>query len=115
MGQWMNNEMSGTGTFTWNDGRRYVGSYVNDEKDDHGVFTWPDGREYNGQWKEGRQHGTGVFKTARGDFREGEWQDGQRMRWIAEAYRGDGQAAAGENGTSADPESPPRARDFFVG
>jgi hypothetical protein len=81
--------MSGTGTFTWKDGRRYVGNYMNDKKDGHGVFTWPDGREYDGEWKDGKQHGTGVFKTAKGDLRCGEWKDGVRIRWISEAYRDD--------------------------
>merc|ERR1712113_852634 len=96
MGEWQNNRMSGTGTFTWKDGRRYVGNYINDKKDGHGVFTWPDGREYDGEWKDGKQHGTGVFKTAKGDLRCGEWKDGVRIRWISEAYRDDNRDSGGK-------------------
>ena len=36
--------MEGKGTFTWADGRIYVGSYLNDKKHGVGVFKWPDGR-----------------------------------------------------------------------
>lgn len=84
--------MSGQGTFTWKDGRIYVGRYNNDKKEGKGVFTWPDGREYDGEWKDGKQHGIGVFKTAKADFRCGEWKDGLRIRWISEAYREDGRS-----------------------
>jgi len=42
--------MDGKGTFTWVDGRKYVGGYVGDKKQGTGAFTWPDGRHYEGEW-----------------------------------------------------------------
>jgi hypothetical protein len=36
--------MEGKGTFTWADGRIYVGDYKNDKKHGTGIFKWPDGR-----------------------------------------------------------------------
>jgi hypothetical protein len=38
------NKMDGKGTFTWSDGRKYVGQYYNDKKEGQGDFIWPDGR-----------------------------------------------------------------------
>ena len=40
--------MDGVGTFSWDDGRKYVGHYVTGNKEGHGVYSWPDGRIYNG-------------------------------------------------------------------
>ena len=42
--------MHGKGTFTWPDGRRFVGEYIDGIKEGNGVFTWPDGRVYDGGW-----------------------------------------------------------------
>ena len=36
--------MHGEGTYTWKDGRKYVGQYVDDRKNGFGVYTWADGR-----------------------------------------------------------------------
>ena len=56
--------MEGKGTFTWLDGRVYIGDYVADQKVGYGIFQWPDGRKYEGQWKEGKQHGQGIFTSS---------------------------------------------------
>jgi len=45
--------MHGKGTFTWADGRCYVGEYANDLKEGQGTFTWCDGRKYEGAWEKG--------------------------------------------------------------
>ena len=46
--------MHGKGTFTWSDGRKYIGEYNEDKKHGNGVFTWPDGRSYTGEWQNGK-------------------------------------------------------------
>ena len=43
--------MEGYGTFTWPDGRLYVGEYVDDMKQGEGTFEWPSGVKYIGSWK----------------------------------------------------------------
>ena len=50
----MNNNMEGSGVFTWPDGRKYDGEYVDDKKEGNGIFFWPDGRKYEGGWKNGK-------------------------------------------------------------
>lgn len=57
--------MHGSGTFTWADGRKYVGEYVHDKKQGYGEFEWPDGRVYKGKWFNGKQHGTGNYKGSK--------------------------------------------------
>ena len=73
--------MEGEGTFTWSDGRRYVGMYQNDQKHGHGTFEWPDGRKYIGEWSQGKQHGKGVY-IKEGKKRQGIWDMGKRTEWI---------------------------------
>ena len=46
--------MEGYGTFTWPDGRKYVGEYIDDMKQGEGTFEWPDGRKYIGHWDKGK-------------------------------------------------------------
>ena len=46
--------MHGEGTYTWKDGRKYLGQYVDDRKNGFGVYTWADGRQYHGIWKDGK-------------------------------------------------------------
>jgi hypothetical protein len=46
--------MHGNGTYTWKDGRSYVGEYQNDKKQGFGIYTWADGRKYEGKWKNGK-------------------------------------------------------------
>lgn len=51
--------MHGSGTYTWDDGRRYQGDYKDDKKHGFGAYMLVDGRVYYGNWKEGLQHGEG--------------------------------------------------------
>jgi len=46
--------MHGKGTFSWSDGRTYIGEYTEDKKNGYGDFFWPDGRSYKGQWQNGK-------------------------------------------------------------
>ena len=75
--------MEGYGTFTWSDGRKYVGEYKNDQKHGQGTFEWPDGRKYIGEWKDGKQHGEGLY-IKEGKQRKGIWEMGKRLNWIKE-------------------------------
>jgi len=38
--------MSGSGVYSWADGRRYEGEYVDDKKEGYGVFSWADGKTH---------------------------------------------------------------------
>merc|ERR1712232_98262 len=68
--------MHGKGTFTWPNGRTYIGEYISDCKHGMGVFTWPDGSKHEGQWSKGVRHGSGSFTSSSGKVNKGEWQYG---------------------------------------
>lgn len=75
--------MHGNGTFTWSDGRKYVGSYIKDKKEGYGVFEWEDGRIYKGYWHNGKQHGEGEFYSPKEDiWKRGLWEKGKRIKWL---------------------------------
>ena len=40
--------MNGKGTFTWSDGRKYVGGFQNDLKHGYGILTYSNGTKYSG-------------------------------------------------------------------
>ena len=60
---------NGKGTYTWPDGRKYIGFFEND-KMEHIIdrrakekslaeFTWPNGDKYVGEFKDNKMHGLG--------------------------------------------------------
>lgn len=40
MGQWRDNKMNGKGTFTFPDGKMYIGEYKNDLRHGYGTMHW---------------------------------------------------------------------------
>ena len=42
-----------------------------------GTFTWEDGSKYVGKWKDGKFHGQGILKYADGRVKKGIWENGQ--------------------------------------
>ena len=55
--------MHGQGTYTWKDGRKYIGEYKFDKKvfllnhifqHGFGTIIWTDGKKYEGYWKYGK-------------------------------------------------------------
>jgi hypothetical protein len=52
-GEWKNNQWSGRGTFTWEDGRKYVGEFKEFKQDGNGVLFGPNGTVISsGNWKD---------------------------------------------------------------
>lgn len=46
--------MDGQGTFTWPDGKSYVGGYVANKKHGFGLYTYKDGSTYEGEFGDGK-------------------------------------------------------------
>ena len=46
------------------------------KKHGYGTFTWNDGRKYIGQWVDSKQCGRGTFIKSNEETRIGEWIDG---------------------------------------
>ena len=47
---WEDNKISGKGTYTWLDGRKYEGEWLNNNMHGRGIYTWRDGRKYDGEY-----------------------------------------------------------------
>jgi hypothetical protein len=78
VGEWQNNKSHGQGTYTWADGEKYVGEWQNDEMHGQGTYIFSTGNKYVGRYKNGKKHGQGTFTWADGDKYVGEYKDGQR-------------------------------------
>ena len=56
---------------------------MNDLMEGYGTFSWPNGKKYIGYWKNGKQHGIGSIININGKELRGEFMDGKRLRWIS--------------------------------
>lgn len=75
-GQWLDDEMHGDGTITYESGATYVGSFYSSMFDGKGRYTWPDGSNYEGSWRLNKMHGEGVYTDASGQRWYGKFYDG---------------------------------------
>ena len=68
---------NGKGTFTFPDGRKYVGEFREGKKHGQGTFTFPNGRQYIGEYRKGKKHGQGTFTFPDGKKYVGKFKDGE--------------------------------------
>ena len=66
---------NGYGTFTFPDGRKYVGESKDNKKHEQGTFTWASGAEYVEEWKKNEMHGQGTYTWKGGDKYVEEFKD----------------------------------------
>ena len=76
-GDWLNDQMHGTGFFQFAAGATYKGSFVADQFHGKGVYVWADGASYDGGWREGKMHGQGKYADADGVTWSGEFFNGK--------------------------------------
>jgi hypothetical protein len=77
-GEFVNGNRS-YGTYTFDDGRVYVGGYDENGKfSGKGTYTWPNGQKYEGNFKNEQYHGYGIFYYTSGNRYEGFWEAGAR-------------------------------------
>ncbi|MDA8820745.1 trypsin-like peptidase domain-containing protein [Planktomarina temperata] len=66
------------GTYTYDDGSKYVGEWKDDKQHGQGTYTWPGGDTYIGEHKDNKKHGQGTYSFASGDKYIGEFKDNKR-------------------------------------
>ena len=60
-GEFYDNDIEGTGEYSWPDGILYKGDWKKNKMHGKGIISWPDGRKYEGEYKDDKKHGYGIF------------------------------------------------------
>ena len=109
------------GTYTFFDGRKYVGEFRDDKRNGQGTFTYPNGEEagiYVGEFRDGKRNGEGTYTWRSGWKFVGEWKDG-KPNGQGTVTMPDGTKYVGEFPTSRRkermPGKPSEAFDGYVG
>ena len=76
-GDWINGKWHGKGIHTKANGDKYVGDFIDGNKQGKGIYTWSSGSKYEGDWINGKWHGKGIYTFAnnQGSY-EGDFVDG---------------------------------------
>ena len=74
-GDWVDDKMTGKGTFTWKNGDKYEGDWVDGKRTGKGTFTWKDGDKYEGDWVDSKRTGKGIYIWPDGNKYEGDFVD----------------------------------------
>ncbi len=78
-GNWQNGKTHGKGTKLWSDGREYVGMFKNDKLHGEGSFYYPGGKKYEGEFLNGKRHGEGTFTYPDGTAFVGKFIKGKQQ------------------------------------
>ena len=70
-GDFVEDEITGSGLRTWPDGRRYQGEFMEGEMHGFGEHTFPSGEKYTGQFSDNLREGEGTLGLAKGGLYEG--------------------------------------------
>ena len=89
VGEHKDGKSHGQGTFTWGNGDKYVGKYQDGKRHGEGTYTYASGNKYVGRWKNGNYHGQGTFTFADGSKDVGEWEN-NKLNGYAIQYNADG-------------------------
>ena len=89
VGEHKDGESHGQGTFTWGNGDKYVGKYQDGKRHGEGTYTYASGNKYVGRWKNGNYHGQGTYTFADGSKDVGEWEN-NKLNGYAIQYNADG-------------------------
>ena len=75
VGEWQNDKRNGQGNNTWANGEKYVGEWQNDKRNGQGNNTWANGDKHVGLYKNDLRHGQGTYTHANGDTYEGGYKN----------------------------------------
>ena len=71
---------NGQGTFTFPDGRKYVGEWKDGLENGLGTYYWKNDDIYEGNFINGEMNGKGVYTYSDGEAVIGEWKDGELIK-----------------------------------
>ena len=73
---------NGQGTYTFPDGKKYVGKWKDGKYNGEGIFTRPSGSKYVGEFKDGERNGQGILTSYLGFKFVGEWKNNKPWNGI---------------------------------
>ena len=76
VGEWKDDKQHGQGTYTWVSGEKYVGEFKDRKKHGQGTNTYVNGDKYVGEFKDGKRHGQGTYTYANGETDKGYYVNG---------------------------------------
>ena len=76
-GDFLKNEITGYGTYTYENNEVYKGELLEGKKDGYGTYIWPDGGEYKGDYKNDLKEGAGELKMPNGLIFIGQFYKGK--------------------------------------
>lgn len=76
-GDFIDNNITGKGEYTWENGDVFIGDFVNGKMHGRGLYKWPDGGEYEGEYINNIKEGKGRFKWSNGKIYEGPFVAGK--------------------------------------
>ena len=79
------------GTYTWDNGDKYVGEFKDNKYHGKGSYTFADGENYAGEYKNGKRHGQGNNTYGNGDKYVGEYKDSKIHGYGTYYYLADNQ------------------------
>ena len=63
---WLN--LTGYGTYYYENGDVYTGRFLDRRKNGFGTYTWKDGKKYSGNWKKNKREGQGSYYSSEGNL-----------------------------------------------
>ncbi len=92
------NCINGKGTFTWDNGSKYVGEFKDGQRHGQGTFTFSGLDIYVGEWKNDRENGQGTKTWEDGSEYVGEFKDGDMIEGVHTWPGGDKYVGEFKNG-----------------
>lgn len=76
IGQWSEDRMNGSGTYSFASGAKYQGNMKDNIFDGEGIYVFADGAKYSGQWQQNKMHGAGEYVDPSGVVWKGRFFNG---------------------------------------
>jgi len=87
VGEWKGAKRNGKGTLTRANGSSYVGEWKDDTIHGNGTYTWASGSKYVGEFKDNKKNGNGTITYPNGTVKSGIWADDKYLYDLAEHRR----------------------------
>ena len=80
VGEFLKREPHGQGAYTWSDGEKYVGEFAHGYMHGQGTFTYDNGDIYVGEFSHNVRQGQGTYTWANGDNWSGTWSNNEQVK-----------------------------------